>query len=193
MTKPVDYYFDYASPWAFLADNLLARDLSGVTLTHRPIYLRGLESFSKGIPYTAAKLQYVTRDLARCAEHEGVTIAPPASFPIDGLQLLRGAYVALDKGAFDRFHRAAFEATWAKQRDVSKKEVAAAILAEALGSTEAAALEAMAAQPIKDRLRDETARAADRGVFGTPTWFVGDEMFWGHDRMGYVARAARAT
>jgi 2-hydroxychromene-2-carboxylate isomerase len=191
-TKPVDYFFDYASPWAFLADKLLARNLPGVTLAHQPIYLRGLESFSKGIPYTGAKLQYVARDLARCAEHEGVTIAPPASFPLDGLQLLRGAYVAMDKGAFDRFHRAAFDAAWAEQKEVSKKEVAASILADALGSNEAAALEAMAAQPIKDRVRDATAKAAERGVFGTPTWFVGDEMFWGHDRMDYVARAAKS-
>lgn len=191
-TTRVDYFFDYASPWAYLADSLLDRKLAGITLAHRPIYLRGLESFATGIPYTAAKLQYVARDLARCAEHEQVPIVPPASFPVDGLQLLRGAYVAIDKGAFDRFHRAAFEATWTKQREVSKREVAAAILAEALGCTEAAALEAMAAQPIKDRLRDETAKAAERGVFGTPTWFVGDEMFWGHDRLDYVARAARA-
>lgn len=188
----VDYYFDYASPWAFLADKLLERDLGGITLAHRPIYLRGLESFAKGVPYTGPKLQYIARDLARCAEHEGVSLVPPASFPVDGLQLLRGAYVAMEKGAFERFHRAAFDAAWAQARDVAKKDVAAAILADAIGSTERAALEAMAAQTIKDRLRDETARAVERGVFGTPTWFVGDEMFWGHDRMGYVARAARA-
>jgi len=193
----VDYYFDYASPWAFLADKLLERDLAGVALAHRPIYLRGLESFSKGMPYTAAKLQYIARDLARCAEYEGVALAPPASFPVDGLQLLRGAHVAIERGAFDRFHRGAFDATWAEAKDVAQKSVAAKILADAIGSTEAAALEAMAAQPVKDRLRDETARAVERGVFGTPTWFVrresSDEMFWGHDRIGYVARAARAV
>ena len=49
----------------------------------------------------------------------------------------------------------------------------------------------MSAQPIKDRLRDATSAAATRGVFGVPTFFVGDEMFWGHDRLGYVARAAK--
>ena len=100
-TKPVDYFFDYASPWAYLADCIAARALDGVALAHHPVYLRGLESFANGIPYSSAKLAYLMRDLARCAEHHQVAIAPPASFPVDGLHLLRGAWVALERGAFE--------------------------------------------------------------------------------------------
>jgi 2-hydroxychromene-2-carboxylate isomerase len=106
------------------------------------------------------------------------------------LTSLRAALVAQDSGAFDRFHRAAFRAGWQEQREVSKKEVVATLLADALGSTEAVALEAMTTPAIKDRLRDATAKAETRGVFGTPTFFVGEEMFWGHDRFDYVAREA---
>lgn len=91
---------------------------------------------------------------------------------------------------FERYHHTTFRACWAEARDISKKEVVAGLLAEALGTTEAAALEAMSAQSIKDRLRDATTEAGARGVFGVPTFFVGDEMFWGHDRFDYVARAA---
>lgn len=189
--QPVAYYFDYASPWAYLADALAPRELAGVALDHRPVYLRGLESFAQGMPYSSAKLAYLMRDLARCAEHHRVPIAPPASFPIDGLHLLRAAWVAKDRGAFEPFHRAAFRATWAEQRETGKKEVAAVMLAEAIGCSEAAALESMTAPVIKDRLREETSRAAERGVFGTPSWIVGEELFWGHDRIGYVGRAAR--
>ncbi len=119
-------------------------------------------------------------------------LVPPATFPVDGLHLLRGARVAMDRGAFPAFHRAAFRATWAEQKDVSNRAVAATILAAAIGTDEGAALEAMSAQAVKDRVRDETARAVERGVFGTPTFFVGDEMYWGHDRLEYVARAANA-
>lgn len=140
--KSVAFYFDYASPWAYLANELLNRKLPGATVTYHPVYLRGLESFSKGVPYTGAKMVYLMRDIARCAEHEGVTMAPPPSFPLDGLGSLRAALVAQDSGAFDRFHRAAFRAGWQDQRDVSKKEVVATILADALGSSEAVALEA---------------------------------------------------
>jgi 2-hydroxychromene-2-carboxylate isomerase len=188
--KNVSLYYDYGSPWAYIAEELLPRKLPGVAVTHHPIYLRGLETFSKGMPYTSAKLQYLARDLARVAEHEAVTLVPPATFPVDGLHALRAAYVAQDSGAFDRYHRATFRAAWAEQRDIGQKDVVARLLAEAIGASEAVALEAMTASAIKDRLRDATARAEARGVFGTPTFFVDDEMFWGHDRFDYVAREA---
>ena len=190
--KRIDLYFDYASPWAYLASELAARELAGATVEYRPLYLRGLESFAKGLPYSSAKLSYLMSDFPRCAAHERIPLAPPAAFPIDGLHALRGSLVAQDRGAFDRYHGATFRAAWAESRDITKKENAARLLAEALGTTEAEALEAMAAQAIKDRLRDATSAAATRGIFGVPTFFVGDEMFWGHDRLGYVARAAAA-
>jgi 2-hydroxychromene-2-carboxylate isomerase len=191
--KSIEVYFDYASPWAYLASELMPRKLPslGATIVHRPIYLRGLEAFSKGVPYTQTKLAYLMRDLARCAEYEGVTLQQPPTFPIDGLHALRGAIVAQDSGAFDRYHRNAFRAAWANGRDITDREVVATILAEALGSSQATALEAMAVPGIKQRLREATAAAEARGVFGVPTFFVGDEMFWGHDRFDYVARAAR--
>lgn len=188
-TKTVDFYFDYASPWAYVANELVTRKLPGVTIVHRPIYLRGLETFSQGVPYGSAKLAYLTRDLQRCADYEGVPLTPPASFPINGIHALRAAYVALDSGGFDRFHRAAFRGAWAEGRDISEPSVVAAILADAIGSTAAVALESMTAQAVKDRVRAATDEAVARGVFGTPTFFVNDEMFWGHDRMDYVGRA----
>jgi 2-hydroxychromene-2-carboxylate isomerase len=188
--KPVALYFDYASPWAYIAEEILARKLPGVTVSHHPIYLRGLETFAKGVPYTGNKLQYVARDAARVAEHEGVLLAPPATFPVDGLHALRAAYVAQDSGAFERYHRAAFRAAWAEQREIGHKEVVARLLADAIGANETTALEAMSAPAIKERLRAATAGAEARGVFGTPTFFVGEEMFWGTDRFDYVARAA---
>jgi len=189
----IDLYFDYASPWAYVASELLPRKLPGVAVTHHPIYLRGLEGFAKGLPYTGTKLSYLARDLARCAAYENVPLLPPAVFPVDGLHLLRAAYVAMESGAFEAFHRAAFRAVWAEQRDVSSKEAVAPLLASAIGSSREVALEAIAAPAVKDKLRTATAAAEARGVFGTPTFFVGDEMFWGHDRFDYVARAVAAA
>jgi 2-hydroxychromene-2-carboxylate isomerase len=188
--KDVIVHYDYASPWAFIATEIIERKLPGVPLTWVPTYLRGLESFATGIPYSSSKLTYITRDLVRVAEHEKVNLKPPATFPIDGLSTLRAAIVAEERGVFDRYHRAAFRAAWSEQRDVSNRAVAAALLAEAIGSTAAEAEAAMADSAVKTKLRENTERAAARGVFGVPTFFVGDEMFWGHDRMDYVLRAA---
>jgi len=188
--KPVTVHYDYASPWAFIASEIAEAELPGVPLVWVPTYLRGLESFATGVPYTAAKLQYIARDLARVAEHEKVKLVPPATFPVDGLSMLRGAIVAKDRGAFDRYHRSAFRATWSEARPTSDRAVAAALLAEAIGSTQAEAEAAMADGAVKTKLRENTEQAVARGVFGTPTFFVGDEMFWGHDRMSYVRREA---
>jgi 2-hydroxychromene-2-carboxylate isomerase len=188
--KDVTVHYDYASPWAFVAAEIAERRLPGVPLTWVPTYLRGLESFASGLPYSSAKLTYVTRDLVRVADHEKVALRPPSTFPIDGLAALRGAIVAQERGAFDGYHRAAFRATWSEQRDVSSRAVAAAILAEAIGSSAAEAEAARADAAVKAKLRENTERAAARGVFGVPTFFVDEDMFLGHDRMDYVLRAA---
>jgi 2-hydroxychromene-2-carboxylate isomerase len=180
--KTVEAYFDFASPWAYLAHAIAKQRLPGVAIAWKPIYLRGLETFAKGMPYTGSKLAYQMRDLQRCAEHEGVPLRPPATFPLDGLIALRGAIVAES----DAYVDAIFRAAWTEARDISDKSVVAAIFAE----TTKEDISAIASQPVKDALRQGTEDAQNRGVFGVPTFFVGDEMFWGHDRLDYVARAA---
>ncbi len=190
--KNVDVYFDYASPASFIAAETAERKLSGIPLRWRPIYLRGLPIFAAGLPYDGAKLAYLARDIARCAEHEQVRLVPPARFPVDGLHALRAAYVAEARGAFDRYHRTMFRAVWSDARDVSERKVTAEILAEVLGTSVTEAEAAIAEPAVKARLREETEAAVARGVFGAPSFFVGDELFWGHDRMDYVLRAASA-
>lgn len=188
--KRVIAYFDYASPFSYLAHGMLAR-APGLAVEWRPIYLRGLETFANGVPYGAAKMAYLARDLARCAEHEGVPLSPPVTFPLDGLHALRASLVARERGAFDAYHAAAFRAAWAEQRDIGSKEIVAGLLAEAIGEPAGPELVAsFSSDAIKQKLRAETAAAAARGVFGVPAFLVGDELFWGHDRLDYVRRAA---
>lgn len=189
--KPVEFYFDYASPWSYLAMELLEKKLAGVEIVYRPIYLRGLESFKNGVPYVGAKLAYIARDLIRCAAHERVELQPPATFPLDGLHALRAAIVALDRGCFEAFHKPMFRAAWAERREITR-ELALEKLTTALeGAPETDVLAAMTG--AKQRLREQTEEAAKRGVFGVPTFAVGDELFWGHDRMDYVAREAATS
>src|SRR5262249_48011865 len=121
-------------------------------------------------------------------------VAPPASFPVDGLQALRAAYVAKDRGVFDRYHRAAFHATWREGKDIAQKQVVGGILAEVLGGgvTTEDAITAFSTDDVKNRLREETNAAIARGVFGVPSFFVRDELFWGIDRLDFVKRALAA-
>jgi 2-hydroxychromene-2-carboxylate isomerase len=185
----VEAYFDFASPWSYLASEIAARRLPGRTIDWKPLYIRGLDAFSKGVPYIGPKLDYLMRDLQRCCAHEGVKLEPPLTFPIDGLHALRGAIVAKERGALDRYRPAVFRAVWAERKDISDKSFVVSLLADAVGDSATALADAIGAQHVKDALKESTTTAQSRGVFGLPAFFVGDEQFWGYDRLDYVARA----
>jgi 2-hydroxychromene-2-carboxylate isomerase len=185
--RAVQFLFDYASPYAYLANESLERALPGVRVDYQPVYLRGFEAFSKGIPYGAAKLAWVVKDLQRCAAELGVTLGMPPTFPVNGLYALRVAVAAKRAGTFERFHTVMFRAVWRDAREASTKDGVIAILDD-LDMPELAS--ALDDPSIKDELKTATEAAAKRGTFGVPTFFVGDDMYWGHDRMHQVAKAA---
>jgi 2-hydroxychromene-2-carboxylate isomerase len=186
----ISFLFDYASPWSFLANELLTRRFGDAPITFQPVYLRGFEAFASAMPYTTAKLLYIANDFARCAAHEGVAVRQPSVFPINGLHALRGALAARSLGVFAPFHAAMFRAAGQEDRDISDKQVVTEI-ARAIGAPEIGAV--MESPEVKQKLRADTEAASARGAFGVPTFFVGEELFWGHDRMDYVARAAGIT
>ncbi len=190
-SRDVSFLFDYASPWAYLADELLETRLPGMRVSHQPVYLRGFESFSKGMPFIPAKLIYIAKDFERCSESHGVAFRPPTVFPLNGLYPLRGALVARQLGRFEEFHRAAFRAAWAEDRNISSIDVVVALAGE-LGFDEANFRAGLDAPEVKDELKRVTQEAVEQGVFGVPSFLVGGELFWGHDRMDYVRRAAGA-
>lgn len=192
MSASVEFLFDYASPWAYLASEMLDKTLPGISVHYRPIYLRGLESFAQGMPYSFRKTQYILKDYLRCSQHENIATCFPSKFPINGLYALRGAVWALEAGVFPAYHHAIFRAAWRDNRDISAKETVIAIAGEQGIDTQqfSAGIEKSA---IKDKLKEDTANAQERGVFGVPSFFVDDELFWGHDRVDYVARAVRTA
>jgi 2-hydroxychromene-2-carboxylate isomerase len=187
----VEFLFDYASPYSFLANETLGAKLPGAEILYRPVYLRGFEAFAKAIPFTASKLAYMILDLRRCAAEAGVELRVPNSFPVNGVYALRGSLVAQRAGRFAAYHTAMFRAVWQHARDVSTSAAVAALATE-LGFPEVA--EGIDDATIKDELRANTEAAIKRGAFGLPAFFVGAEMYWGHDRMDQVAReVARAS
>ena len=98
---------------------------------------------------------------------------------------LRAALVAKDDGRFAEFHHPMYRARWAEPRDPSDREVVRQLLVEA-GLDGDAALERAESQDLVSRLENDTREAIERGVFGVPTLFVGDQMFWGNDRFELV-------
>lgn len=195
MAPRVEFFFDYGSPYSYLADSqlkgLAAR--TGAEVVYRPILLGGLlrETGNSSPLAVEAKHRYMTADLQRWARRYAV--APPVNehFPINTIRLMRGAVAAQQAGLFPGYHRAMFDAFWARGLDLGDAGVMREVLEQA--GLDAARLMAMSEeQAAKDELRRNTAEAARRGAFGAPTFFVGDEMFWGNDRLEFVERAAAA-
>ncbi|MGN7101129.1 2-hydroxychromene-2-carboxylate isomerase [Ralstonia holmesii] len=192
--KQVEFFFDVGSPYSYLAYHQLPKiaQAKGADIVWRPMLLGGVfQATGNSSPATIpAKGRYSNVDLERWAKHFGVPIQQNPHFPINTLQLMRGA-VGMQLRSDAEFHRylaAIFSAMFEHPRNLSDLQELAAVL-EAAGISPALMLELVQDDRIKQTLRKTTEEAVARGVFGAPTFFVGDEMFWGQDRLHFVEAA----
>jgi len=194
-------YFDYACPWAYLGSHRAVayfRDL-GVEIDFRPVHLRRLVEPGVGKPVELGprKQANSANDIRHWAEALGAELSPAARglYRTSTELALRCALVAKDLGRFRELHEPLYRARWAQARDLSQDDVLLELLRGA-GLDATAVLERAKSPELEARLTRDTEAAIARGVFGVPTIFVGDEMFWGNDRFElvrfYVQKAARA-
>ena len=191
MGKQVDFYFDVGSPAAYLAwtqlPGLCAAE--GVELVYKPMLLGGVfQATGNASPTTIpAKGRYTNRDYERHARKYGVPLVINTHFPIITLFLMR-VVTAVQLQQPERLQSllsAVFKAMWVDDLDLNDASLTASTL-EAAGFS-ARELSAMANDPaIKAALKANTEAAVERGVFGAPTTFVGDEMFFGQDRLEMI-------
>ena len=194
MSKAVDFYFDVGSPASYLAATQLPRlcKEAGAQLNYKPMLLGAVfqatgNSSPANIP---AKGRYTFDDLTRHADRYGVPFRLNPYFPINTLMLMRGA-VGMQReesGRFADYLDAVFKAIWVDGENMND----AAVVARMLGAAglEPARVMALVNDPVvKDALKQNTTEAVARGVFGAPTMFVGSEMFFGQDRLGFVREA----
>lgn len=194
MTKTLEFYFDLGSPASYLAWTQLpyicARQ--GAELRYRPMLLGGVFQATGNASPAAipAKARHSMIDLQRFARRYGVPMHFNPYFPINTLTLMRGA-IGLQLRQPERFEaylEAMFRALWENKRNLGDPAVLAATLQDA-GFDPQALLSLASDQTIKDALKSATEEAVRRGVFGAPTCFVGDEMFFGQDRLDFVQEA----
>jgi 2-hydroxychromene-2-carboxylate isomerase len=194
MTKTAELFFDVGSPASYLAwtqmPALCAQ--AGATLAHKPMLLGGVfQATGNASPaMVAAKGRYMTVDLGRFAQRYGVDFRMNPHFPINTLQLMRGVIgMQLRQPArFEAFLSTVFTALWVKGANLNDPAVTAATLVEA-GFDPAEVFALVNDADIKAALKANTEEAVARGVFGAPTVFVGDAMFFGQDRLDFVKEA----
>ena len=197
MAKQLEFWFDLGSPAAYLAWKRLPQFLrkTGATVAHKPMLLGGVfKATGNASPVTVpAKGKWILDDLARVARRDGVPLAYGPGFPINTLALMRGA-IGLqmrDPARFAPYVDAMYDAMFGRPQDLREEKTIAAVLAAA-GFVAAEILAVSADPEVKQALIRNTEEAVARGVFGAPTFFVGDAMFWGQDRMDAVAEALAA-
>ena len=192
--RTIEFFFDYGSPASYLAYTQMPAiaQRTGATIIYRPMLLGGVfkATGNRSPVEIAAKGVWMMADLQRYARRYGVPYVRNPHFPINTLNLMRGAIAAENAGRLVPYSDAIYRAIWADQRNMEDPIVIADVLREA-GFDPAAMMAAIGTAEVKDRLRANTEEAVARGVFGAPTCFVGTELFFGQDRLEFVEEEAR--
>ena len=189
MSRPVvEFWFEFASTYSYLSVMRIERaaEAAGVDIEWKP-FLLGPVFLALGwndSPFNIypPKGRYMWRDLERLAEKEGLPFLRPSRFPRNGLLAARVALVGVEEGWVAAFARAVMTANFAEDREIGEEAVIGEILGT-LGLPAAEVITRAQADANKLALRCQTERAAELGLFGAPSFRVGEELFWGNDRL----------
>ena len=194
MTKTIDFIFDFASLNAYLAERALPELVgrTGATVNVIPCLLGGIfKATGNQAPFQAfagikGKIDYEMLEIRRfVAAHGLVDFRMNPHFPVNSLLAMRGLCACEPGDEFDRYLDAVLAGFWERGLLMSDPAVLSSILVEA-GLDAERLLTLAQTDAVKAKLADNTAAAVDRGAFGAPTFFVGDEMFFGKERLGQI-------
>jgi 2-hydroxychromene-2-carboxylate isomerase len=194
MSKTVEFFFDVGSPTAYLASTQIPKIASetGATLVYRPMLLGGVfKATGNASPVSVpAKGKWMFSDMSLWAKRYGVPLRMNPFFPINTLPLMRGA-IAMQlrmPETFNDYLATVMNAIWQDKMNMGDPAVIAETLAS-IGLDPAAFMAMISDDEIKAALVKNTEEAVSRGVFGAPTFFVGEQMFFGQDRLMFVKEA----
>ena len=204
-TIELEFFYDCSSPWTYFAFTRIIPLMASLDLPvrWRPILVGGVFNAVNQQVYSAReamftnsdnrrRLDYYLKDLGDWAELCGVTANWPEGHPINSVKAMRGAFYAEEQGLLVPYSRAVFTAYWSSATpDISRDDVLATICRQVGLDTEGF-FNAIASQPYKDLLRNNTDELIERGGFGSPTLFInGDDMYFGNDRLPLVEHRLR--
>jgi len=201
MSATIEFIFDFGSPNAYLAYRALPAVLArtGAKLIINPCLLGGIfKATGNQAPAVAfaavkGKLEYQMLEIRRFVAKHGLDkFRLNPHFPVNTLMLMRGLIAAREAGVGDAYLEMGLQGLWEEGLKLDDPQVLAGRI-DAAGLDSKSLIAAAQTDRVKLKLADNTAAAVARGVFGVPTFFVGDEMFFGKERLGQVEEAVEAT
>lgn len=196
--ETVEFYYDLVSPYSYLAHREVSRicEEYGAELALKPMLLGAVHN-AVGLQAPVEikpKARYQTKDIQRWAEQYGLPMDFPSPFPFRTLKTMRAAMFLKDRGELEAFTREAFALYWEeggapKGLEEADEDGPVSEVARRIGVEPDEVLAGASAPEAKEALKYSTSGALERGVFGAPAFFVGDEMFWGNDRLHFVEAA----
>jgi len=199
MAKALEFYFDYISPYSHIANAAVKalKTRTGAAVEIRPMFLGAVMQTTGNRPpgMVPAKNSYMLKDLNRCAARYGVTVRMNPYFPLVSTRDLLRATIGLAPAPAEqqRFIDACFRHMWETPDALNPGEEASVkAMCDAEGFDFAEIQRLAQDETNKAAMKENTDTAIARGAFGSPTFFVGDEMFFGHDRLDYAVEALMA-
>ena len=185
MTKEIDFYFDFISPYSYLAHQKI-KAIKNVNFNYKPVLLGGLHNL-QGITAPAfikPKLKHMMGDCNLIAKKDKSNFIWNSKFPINSLNIMRG-YLFVNAENRDLYLNDMFDAYWKNNLDVSNEEIIKTLIKK--NKIEPISFFHGIKDPkIKEKLKNVTQEAHDKDIFGAPTFVVNDKIFWGQDRLEFA-------
>ena len=193
MIKPFDFYFDFISPYSFLAHKEIIKieRKNSIKIKYKPILLGGLHNLHgiKAPAFIPAKAKHMIRDCKLIAEKNKIKFKFNSYFPIKSLNLMRGVFVAEEDNYKSHYIDSIFNAIWQDGLDMNDENVIKKVLKN-LNVNPTTFILRSASSSIKDSLRKKTNEAYEKGIFGAPSFVSNNKIFWGQDRIEFALNEA---
>jgi 2-hydroxychromene-2-carboxylate isomerase len=186
MTKKIDFYFDFISPYTYLAYKKIQSLPKDIKINYKPILLGGLHNL-EGITAPAfikPKLKHMISDCDLIANKNKSNFIWNSKFPINSLNIMRG-YLYINVEKKDLYLNIMFDAYWKDNLDISNEGILKTLLEKCKIET-ISFFNGIKDTKIKDELKSITQKAHDKGIFGAPTFIVNNKIFWGQDRLEFA-------
>ena len=193
MIKPFDFYFDFVSPYSFLAHKEIKKieNTEGIKIKYNPILLGGLHNLHgiKAPAFIPAKAKHMIRDCKLIAERNNVKFKFNSYFPIRSLNLMRGVLVAEEDNIKSYYIDRIFNTIWQDGLNMNDEIIIEKVFKNLNINPKTFSLRSSSSL-IKDLLRKKTSEAYEKGIFGAPTFVSNNKIFWGQDRIEFVIKEA---